>query len=348
MAVVKKVGSLGSFLILSSILGAAVGTLFHGASHLAAQDPHDVAREQRVALVTGSTGGMGREIAWRLHELGYHVIVHGRSAERGIALVDEILDAGGSASFHAADFTSLEQVRSLAMTVMAGYDRLDVLVNNAGIGSAEGGMEWTDDGIEPVFQVNYLAHFFLTDLLLPRLRSGEAGRIVNVASAAQAPLDFEDPELWREEPEEDELDPEGVPDRDPAEDIPEPAAGEEDEVLEEEETQIGLAYARSKLAQILHAFDLAEELAGTGIVVSALHPATFMDTHMVDRAGIEPRATVEEGADAVMRLLTEPVESGQYFNRMEPARAHEQAYDREARRELRELSRRLVGLDPQE
>ncbi|TVR62314.1 MAG: SDR family NAD(P)-dependent oxidoreductase [Gemmatimonadales bacterium] len=349
MAVLKKVGPL---LMTIPILTAAFGLQTWAADSLAAQEPGDAALEPQVALVTGSTGGMGQEIAWRLHELGYHVIVHGRSAERGLALVDEILEAGGSASFHAADFTSLEQVRSLAMTVLAGYDRLDVLVNNAGIGSAEEGMEWTNDGIEPVFQVNYLSHFLLTDLLLPRLRSGEGARIVNVASAAQAPLVFDDEEeLWWKEPEEEEgEDPGAELEADPTvvEEEADPWDIPQEEVADDGGARIGLPYARSKLAQILHTFDLAEELQGTGIVVNALHPATFMDTYMVERAGIEPRATVEEGADAVMQLLTEPVESGQYFNQMEPARAHEQAYDREARRELREVSRRLVGLDPQE
>ena len=325
-------------------------------AELSGQEP-DGWVERPVALVTGSTGGMGREIAWRLHDLGYHVIVHGRSAERGLALVDEILEAGGSASFHAADFTSLDQVRSLAMTVVAGYDRLDVLVNNAGIGSAEDGMEWTDDGIEPVFQVNYLSHFLLTELLLPRLRSAPEARIVNVASLAQAPLVFDDEESWWKEPVEEEVAPEdGEPaeppaaaDPEPVPDSPqeEPTDGDE-EVGEEDEAPIGLPYARSKLAQILHAFDLAEALEGSSVMVNVLHPATFMDTYMVERAGIEPRATVEEGADAVMRLLTEEVGSGGFFNEMERATAHEQAYDREARRQLRELSRRLVGLDPQE
>jgi NAD(P)-dependent dehydrogenase (short-subunit alcohol dehydrogenase family) len=90
--------------------------------------------------------------------------------------------------------------------------------------------------------------------------------------------------------------------------------------------------------------DLAEELEGTDVTVNALHPATFMDTRMVERAGIEPRSTVDEGADAVMQLITEDVGTGGYFNGLRPARANAQVYDEEARRRLRELSEDLTGV----
>ena len=92
---------------------------------------------QQVALVTGSTSGLGRELALRLGARGDHVIVHGRSEERGAEVVDAINAAGpGSARFYRADFASLDEVRQLAETLLADYDRLDVLINNAGFGSA--------------------------------------------------------------------------------------------------------------------------------------------------------------------------------------------------------------------
>jgi len=264
---------------------------------------------QPVALVTGSTQGLGEEVASRLGELGYHVIVHGRSVERGEAVVAQIVDAGGSAEFRRADFLELAQVRDLAAGIQADFDRLDLLINNAGIGSAEGNMGLTVDGVEPVLQVNYLAHFLLTRELLPLLRASAPARIINVSSAAQAPIDFDDVMLenWQ------------------------PVEGE-----------IGRPYAQSKLAQVLHTIDLAEQLEGTDVTINALHPATFMDTYMVRRAGIEPRTTVDEGADAVMQLVTEDAGTGQYFRDMAPARAHEQAYDGDAHRQLRELSIELV------
>ena len=265
-----------------------------------------------VALVTGSTQGLGEEVALRLGSMGYHVIVHGRSVERGEGVVEAIESNGGSAEFRRADFLELEQVRELAGGILADFDHLELLINNAGIGSAEEGLERTVDGVEPVFQVNYLAHLLLTERLLPLLEAGAPARIINVSSAAQAPIDFDDVMLENWEP---------------------------------DEGQIGRPYAQSKLAQILHAFELAERLDGTGVTVNALHPATFMDTYMVRRAGIEPRATVDEGADAVMQLVTDDVGSGHYFRDMESVRAHEQAYDAEARRKLRELSLDLIEVE---
>ena len=258
-----------------------------------------------VALVTGSTRGLGAEVARRLGGLGYHVIVHGRSAERGEAVVEEIRAAGGKAEFRRADFFELAQVQALADGIRADFNRLDLLINNAGIGSPDEPMDLTGDGVEPVLQVNYLAHFLLTEELQSLVRRSAPARIINVSSGAQAPMDFSDPML-------ENWDPDG--------------------------SQIGRPYAQSKLAQILHTFDLAEWLAGSGVTVNALHPATFMDTYMVRRAGIEPRATVDEGADRVMQLVTEDVGTGHYFRDGESARAHDQAYHREARRELRRLS----------
>ena len=277
------------------------------------QETGQVAREgsqQPVALVTGSTDGLGREVARRLAAGGAHVIVHGRDEARGRALVEEIRRGGkGSASFYRADFASLSEVRRLAGAVRRDHARLDVLVNNAGIWLAdEPGRQTSADGHELHFQVNYLAGALLTRLLLPLLEEAGTARIVNVASGAQTPIDFEDVMLAR--------------DYDPSR-----------------------GYAQSKLAQVMFTFDLAAELEGTGVRVNTLHPATFMDTRMVRDAGVRPRSSVEEGADAVMHLITGDVGSGGYFDGTRPSRAHRQAYDREARRELAELTARLVGME---
>jgi len=264
---------------------------------------------QEVVLVTGSTSGLGREVARRMGERGAHVIVHGRNQDRGLAAVREIEATSGSARFIAADFASFEQVRRLARTILADYERLDVLVNNAGFGSAPDERLVSDDGHEFRFQVNYLSHFLLTHMLLPLLEESAPSRIVNVSSLAQSPIDWDDVMIQRD------------------------FSGRR-------------AYAQSKLAQIGFTFDLHEQLEGTGVMVNALHPATYMPTGMVRRLGVEPRATIDEGADAVMHLIvSDDIEGGQFFNQKEPQRAHEQAYDLESRRRLRELSRRLPGVD---
>jgi NAD(P)-dependent dehydrogenase (short-subunit alcohol dehydrogenase family) len=263
---------------------------------------------QRVALVTGSTSGLGREVAIRLASDGWHVIVHGRSVERGEEVVAAIQSEGaGSARFLRADFASFAEVRALAETILSDYDRLDVLVNNAGFGSSPDERLVSDDGHEFRFQVNYLSPFLLTHMLRPLVVASAPSRIVNVSSLAQQPIDFDD-------------------------------------VMIEKGFSGGRAYGQSKLAQVLHTFDLHEELADEGVTVSALHPATYMPTGMVRRAGVEPRATIDEGADAVMQLIVGDIEGGQFFRGLEPARAHGQAYDLDARARLRRLSEELTGI----
>ena len=226
-----------------------------------------------------------------------------------MAVVEAIESEGiGNARFYAVDLASFEQVREFGETILRDYDRLDVLVNNAGFGRAPDERMVTEDGHELRFQVNHLSHFLLTRMWLPRLRESAPSRIVNVSSGAQQPIDFDD-------------------------------------VMIENDFSGGRAYAQSKLAQIMFTIDLAEELEGTDVIVNSLHPATYMDTGMVRRAGLTPRATVGEGADAVMQLITSSdIGSGGYFNRLRPARANAQAYDEEARNKLRELSERLTGV----
>lgn len=273
-----------------------------GASPTGAHEGHPV------VLVTGSTNGLGREVAFAMAATGAHVIVHGRDRDRGLDVVERIAAAGaGSASFYAADLGSMAEVRALGEVVLRDHDRLDVLVNNAGIWlTGETTRRMSVDGHELTFAVNYLSHFLLTRILLPIIPASPASRIVNVSSGAQAPIDFRDPMF---------------------------AAGYTG----------SRAYAQSKLAQILFTFDLAEELADTGIRVNALHPATFMDTNMVLSAGVRPRSSVEEGLEAVMQLIVSgDIGSGGYFDGLRPARAHAHAYDREARARLRRLSEELT------
>jgi NAD(P)-dependent dehydrogenase (short-subunit alcohol dehydrogenase family) len=271
-------------------------------------------RDKKVALVTGSTDGVGRYVAARLANAGVHVIVHGRDRMRAERLVDEIHEAGGTAQYYLADFAALAAVRALAESVIADHCRLDVLINNAGIGAAGryGGRHESRDGYELRFAVNYLAGFLLTRRLLPLLRDTGNARIVNVSSVGQMPIDFADVLLTR-----------GY-------------SG-------------ARAYCQSKLAQIMFTIDLAEELAGTGIAVNALHPATYMDTSMVRADGISPVSTVAQGGDAILQLAVLPPGSertGRYFDGMTTARAHPQAYDTAARARLRRLSLDWAGLAP--
>jgi NAD(P)-dependent dehydrogenase (short-subunit alcohol dehydrogenase family) len=143
-------------------------------------------------LVTGATDGLGKAVATELARAGATVLVHGRDDARGERTLNEIRSETGSdrLRWYRADLASLGEVRGLAEQVAADNERLDVLVNNAGIGTAGPRME-SEDGYELRFAVNYLAPFLLTRLLAP------ATRIVNVASAGQAPIDFDDVMLER-------------------------------------------------------------------------------------------------------------------------------------------------------
>jgi NAD(P)-dependent dehydrogenase (short-subunit alcohol dehydrogenase family) len=267
----------------------------------------------KTILVNGSTDGVGRWLAERLAADGARVLVHGRDRSRGETIVQTIAKRGGEAKFLQADLASLPQVRGLADEVTRETGGLDVLVNNAGIGTAGNVREMSAEGYELRFAVNYLAGFLLARLLLPLLERRAPARIINVASAGQQTIDFSDVILTR-----------GY--------------------------NGGRAYRQSKLAQILFTLDLAEELKDRDVAVNALHPATYMDTTMVRASGAQPISTVEEGGEAILQLVASSAldgRSGLYFNGKREAQADVQAYDAGARKRLRTLSFELVGMaDP--
>jgi NAD(P)-dependent dehydrogenase (short-subunit alcohol dehydrogenase family) len=274
--------------------------------------PRNVNLKGKIALVTGSTDGVGRLVARQLADQGARVLIHGRNRDRGKELVEQIRAARGSAVFLPADFSSLDEVRRLADAVSQECDRLDLLVNNAGIGSggSAGKRETSHDGYELRFAVNYLAGFLLTKLLLPVMMLNKPARVVNVSSLGQHPIRFDDVMLTH-----------GY-------------SGHR-------------AYAQSKLAQIMFTFDLAREFNPAAITANCLHPATYMATTMVRQSGNTPISTVEEGAEAILNLATSEKRdghSGEFYNGLKQSRANEQAYDDHAREQLRMLSMRLTGL----
>ena len=269
--------------------------------------------DEQTILITGSTGGLGLATAERLARRGAEVLVHGRSEqklERALAKLGA--DRGARVRGFLADLSSLERVRSLARDVARSADRIDVLVNNAGVAVMDGRRE-SQDGFELTFAVNYLSHFLLTAELLPLVRRSAPARIVNVASIGQAELDLED--LMAEAREYDGF----------------------------------LAYRQSKLAQIMFTFELAERLREGGVddlTVNALHPATLMDTQMVRGSFGRAMNEVDEGAEALTRLVADPEldgVSGRYFDQLEEGAPHEQAHDADTRRRLWALSEELVG-----
>jgi NAD(P)-dependent dehydrogenase (short-subunit alcohol dehydrogenase family) len=272
------------------------------------------ALQDQTILITGATDGLGRAVAAELAATGAMLLLHGRDDRKGADVVRKIGQRTGNTRlrWYRADLASLAETAGLAAQVRRDCDRLDVLVNNAGIGmtSPGGGRRMTSqDGYELRFAVNYLAPYLLTRRLEPLLRDSAPARVVNVASVGQQRIDFAD-------------------------------------VMAERRYDGTRAYRQSKLALIMFTFDLAAGLADAAVTVNALHPATYMPTKIVV-GYTEPQSSVDDGVRAVTRLITDPAldqVTGRYYDGLGEAPADAQAYDVGARRQLRELSDRLTGL----
>ncbi len=273
----------------------------------------------KVCVVTGAGSGIGRAAALGLARRGATVVLVCRSEASGNAAVEEIARPGcdGSATLLLADLASQRQVRALAVAIRARFERVHVLINNAGVAGARP-RRVTGDGLERTFAVNHLAPFLLTTLLLDTLKACAPARVVTVSSAAHRfyAMDFDD--------------------------------------LQGERRYSGFgAYARSKLANVLFTHELARRLEGTGVTANCLHPGVvatniFRDSPRVLRtifAG--PLAlSPEKGADTVLHLATAPEVagvSGRYFVRRRPVRPSRAARDADAARRLWQASEVLTA-----
>jgi len=256
--------------------------------------------KDQIILITGSTDGIGKLAALKLAKMNVHILVHGRKEDKVKRVVEEIKNQSHNENIEGlkADFSSLDEVRQLAQEINSKYKKIDVLINNAGVGYSD--PRYSKDGYELRFAVNYLAPFLFTQLILPLLKNAAPSRIVNISSIGQSQINFNDLML--------EKDFDGVQ-----------------------------AYRQSKLALIMFSIDLADQLKQEGITVNSLHPGTFLNTNMVRRANITPMGEPEVGADAEVYLAVSPElegVSGKYFNIKNEAKANSQAYDAKARKQL--------------
>jgi NAD(P)-dependent dehydrogenase (short-subunit alcohol dehydrogenase family) len=275
-------------------------------------------------LVTGATSGIGKETALRLAMLGATVILPARDAARGAAAKAEIQarDPLARVEVMPADLSSLSQVRRLAQEVRARHDRLDVLVNNAGVISPR--HQLTADGLETTFAVNHLSAFLLTSLLRDLLERSAPARVVTVSSGIHRQVRVI-----------------------PWDDLPRGAASGQ-----------GQAYPLSKLANILFTAELARRLAGTGVTANCLHPGfvrTCLGRDVTGVAGavlplvLRLRPGPATGARTSVYLASSPQVAdvtGGYFTKCRPVQPSALARDDEAAARLWALSEELTGLAP--
>jgi NAD(P)-dependent dehydrogenase (short-subunit alcohol dehydrogenase family) len=272
-------------------------------------------------LITGATHGIGKAAAIALAAQGHRVIVHGRNKQRCQEVAREIESQAGNGpvSYFIADLSNLEQVRELASLIEANYDRLDVLVNNAG--SFFLTRQLTPQGFEMTWALNHLSYFVLTLKLLDLLKASTPARIVNVASNSHFSAGLDCDLLTG---------------------------------LEKRSYFSWRAYGRSKLANVLFTYELSRRLDDTGLTANALHPG-LVRTHIWEKYGKFPRLlmepylrkglTVQEGAQTIVYLATSPeVEgvNGKYFIDCQAVESSRESYDLSTAHRLWEAGEKLL------
>jgi NAD(P)-dependent dehydrogenase (short-subunit alcohol dehydrogenase family) len=265
--------------------------------------------KNKIVLITGSTDGIGRQTALDLAKMGATVIIHGRDLERTKNVTSKIKESSGNSKidFFVADFSSLLNVKTLSDQIHEKYQKIDVLINNAGVYMKQ--RELSKEGFEMTFAVNHLAHFLLTHLVLDLLQKPVRSRIINVASMAHAhEMDFEN--------------------------------------LQSQKFFKGYtAYAYSKLCNILFTYSLAKQLKNSGITVNALHPGVIRTKLLMAGWGMGG-GTLESGAKTSVYLASSPdVESvsGKYFANCRPVSSSSVSYEVNIQEEIWHLSENLVA-----
>jgi NAD(P)-dependent dehydrogenase (short-subunit alcohol dehydrogenase family) len=274
----------------------------------------------KVVLITGGTSGIGKAAATALAGMGARVVVTGRNAARGEKALAEIRRDSGSddVSLMLADLSRQAEVQRLAEEFRSDHDGLEVLVNNAGLILNK--RNTTPEGIEETFAINHLAPFLLTDLLLDILERSTPSRIITVSSEAQksAAIDFDDLQHARS-------------------------------------YSAFKCYGRTKLANVMFTYELAERLEGTGVTANTMHPGAVSTNFgstgsgpftLIFRALKPFMRSPEKGADTLIWLASAPElegVSGRYYSDRKEILSHPQSYDPSARQRLWTASEALTN-----
>lgn len=268
----------------------------------------------KTILITGATDGIGKVSALELAAQGHHILVHGRNPTRGEQVVQEIQHTtkNPQVEFVLADFGSLAQVRHLAAQIQQKYQRLDLLINNAGVFLPKRTV--TADGLEMTFAVNHLAHFLLTNLLLDQLKQSAPARIVHVSSGTHRSGHIE----W--------------------------------DNLQGEKQYGGYdAYSRSKLANVLFCYALADRLEGARVTSNVLHPGVIATKLLHAGWGRGGGNDLGRGAETVVYVATAPElenVTGRYFDNRRMSESSMVTHDKQLQSEFWNVSARLVNLPP--
>ncbi len=277
----------------------------------------------KIVLITGGNSGIGKETAVALAQVGATVAFTSRDPKKGEAAAADIRErSGADVALLSLDLASFASIRACAAAFLERYEKLDVLINNAGLILSE--RTETEDGFETTFGVNHLGHFLLTQLLLDRVKASAPARIINVASRAHRfardGLDFDD--------------------------------------LQMAKGYSGMqAYGRAKLANIYFTRELARRLEGTGVTANAVHPGTVATGFARDGDVRVPFSWLvvlakpflrspEKGAETSIYLASSPeVEgvTGKYFVDSHEAEPTAIALDAAAARRLWDISEELVS-----
>jgi len=275
----------------------------------------------RTALITGAAGGLGSALAAALAQRGWRIVAHGRDPARGEALCADLVRAGAPAARYLdADLASAAAVAGLADRLIESEPRLDLLVNNAGIGMAGG----AGSDPPPIWEVNYLAAYLLIRKLAPLLERGSDAQIVNIASAGQFPLDLRAGTVRTAS-------------------AAVPLYGQSKLALIM--ATIGLAPSLAERGVRINAIHPAT-LMDTRMTAELSALKMKGPIGWLIKRRLRPRCTAADGASNVIRLIEDPARpTGLYYKGARPGQAKPQAYDAAARRALLDLSEsRLTAL----